>query len=128
MHVATEFVPFVSMKQTAPRPQLFERLPDAAPNTPRQPITDEQGDPLPPAEALAPAKVGRGPGILRSRVSSRNAKLIRSIRTLRSTRAYFRLSSVTGRVRLTLNAQFFDLQARATSEIAVADLNDSENR
>ena len=36
-------------------------------------------------------------GILRSRVSSRNTQLIRSIRTLRSTRAYFRLSPVTGR-------------------------------
>ena len=84
-------------------PQLYERLPDAAPDTPRQPITAEQGDPLPPAEALAPAKVKRSrktsdkTGILRSRVSSRNTKLIRSTRTLRSTRAYFRLSPVTGR-------------------------------
>ena len=31
-------------------PQLYERLPDAAPDTPRQPITDEQGEPLPPAK------------------------------------------------------------------------------
>ena len=36
-------------------------------------------------------------GILRSRVSSRNTKLIRSMGTLRSTRAYSRLSPVTGR-------------------------------
>ena len=42
-------------------PQLFERLPDAVPGTPRQPTTADQGDPLPPAEALAPAKVEEVP-------------------------------------------------------------------
>ena len=42
-------------------PQLFERLPDAAPDTPRQPNTADQGDPLPPAEAPAPAKVEEVP-------------------------------------------------------------------
>ena len=40
-----------------PQPQLCERLPDAALDTPHQPVTAEQGDSLPPAEALAPAKV-----------------------------------------------------------------------
>ena len=42
-------------------PQLYERLPEAVPDTPRQPITADQGDPLPPAEALAPAKVEEVP-------------------------------------------------------------------
>ena len=42
-------------------PQLYERLPDAAPDTPRHPITGDQGDPLPPGESLAPAKVEEVP-------------------------------------------------------------------
>ena len=42
-------------------PQLLERLPEAAPGTPRQPTTADQGDPLPPAEAFAPAKVEEVP-------------------------------------------------------------------
>ena len=37
-------------------PQLYERLPEAAPATPRKPPPDEQGGPLPPPAALAPAK------------------------------------------------------------------------
>ena len=42
-------------------PQLHERLPEAAPVTPRKPPPAEQGDPLPPPEALAPAKVEEVP-------------------------------------------------------------------
>ena len=42
-------------------PQLYEQLSEAAPATPRKPPPDEQGDPLPPPEALAPAKVEEVP-------------------------------------------------------------------
>ena len=42
-------------------PQLHERPPEAAPVTPRKPPPDEQGDPLPPPEALAPVKVEEVP-------------------------------------------------------------------
>ena len=42
-------------------PQLHERLPEAAPVTPRKPPPAQQGDPLPPPEALAPAKVEEVP-------------------------------------------------------------------
>ena len=42
-------------------PQLYERLPEALPLTPRKPIIAEQGDPLPPTEALAPARVEEVP-------------------------------------------------------------------
>ena len=46
-------------------PQLYERLPEAAPATPRKLPPDEQGDPLPPPEALAPAKVEEVPEDIR---------------------------------------------------------------
>ena len=42
-------------------PQLYERLPEAVPVTPRKPIIAEQGDLLPPSEALAPARVEEVP-------------------------------------------------------------------
>ena len=86
-------------------PQLYERLPEAVPGTPRKPPPAEQGGPLPPPEALAPAKVEEVPEdvrqnwhtVLRWRASLRNTNLIQSIKILRSTQAFFRLFLATGR-------------------------------
>ena len=81
-------------------PQLFERLPDAAPDTPRQPTTADQGDPLPP---LAPAKVEEVPEDVRQNWHTALESFLKEYQTypvkLSALPCYWPL------VRLTLNAK-----------------------
>ena len=83
-------------------PQFFERLPDAAPDTPRQPTTAEQGEPLPPGETLAPTKVEEVPEDVRQNWHTALESFVKEHQTspvnknFEVNSAYFRLFPVTG--------------------------------